>query len=323
VVFDDRDIAVIALWQDLGEQIKDLAGSWTVYSAIGGFALYLTGYLSLRSRLTTLGVAPDLPLFDDRYFYAGADFLLYMSTTIPVLLLITIILAILLSIIAAFLYVPYRILPQRIKGTVRGWVSNPWRAMGEWWGVPYMLDLTGIVLAVAIIQLLMRQAFVFSNRLLESYLPSPGWLRFLLLGGDGALLALYFSGLVAGIAVTGGLFFLVRSHKKYTSVARPLTGILAFLLAMLLLLLPINHGILISAFRPVPRVMSLDGEKELEIGHEAWMIWEGKEWVTYFVRRMEKDREQRRLISLRHHDVKKIEIIAYEPILHILFREPR
>jgi hypothetical protein len=61
--------------------------------------------------------------------------------------------------------------------------------------------------------------------------------------------------------------------------------------------------------------MSLDGEKELEIGHEAWMIWEGKEWVTYFVRRMEKDREQRRFISLRHHDVKKIEIIAYEPIL--------
>jgi hypothetical protein len=80
-LFDERETAMIALSQDLGEQIKALAGSWTVYSALGSFLLYLAGYLSLRSSLTSLGVTPNLALFDDRYFYTGADFFLYISHT--------------------------------------------------------------------------------------------------------------------------------------------------------------------------------------------------------------------------------------------------
>jgi len=320
VVFDDRDIAVIALWQDFGEQIKDLAGSWTIYSAIGGFALYLAGYLSLRSRLTTLGVTIDLPLFDDRYFYAGAEFFLYIVPIIPILLVIAIVLAIPLSIIATLLSILYRMLPQRIKGTTKEWVNNRWRTIREWWGVPSRLALIGIILSVVIIQAVMRQSFYFSNLLMAATLPAPKWLQTLLLGYDEGLQALYFSGLLTSIAVTGGLFFTARSRMEHTIMARLLTGILALLMVVQLLLLPINHGILISAGRPVPRVMSLDGEKELENGHEAWMIWEGREWIAYFVRHMEKDRKQRKLIYLRRNDVKKIEIIAYDPILHILFQ---
>jgi hypothetical protein len=45
-------------------------------------------------------------------------------------------------------------------------VNHPWRAMGVWWSMPYILALTGIVLAVAIIQFIMRQVFIFGNLLL-------------------------------------------------------------------------------------------------------------------------------------------------------------
>jgi hypothetical protein len=264
-----------------------------------------------------------LPLFDDRYFYAGADFLLDMVPTIPALLAIAIGLAIPLSIIATLLSILYRMSPQRIKGTTRGWVNNRWRAIRAWWGVPSRLALIGIILSVAIIQLVMRQPSSFSNLLLTATLPPPEWLQILLLDDKEGLRALYFTGLLTSIVATGGLFFTARSRTEHTIVARLLTGILALLLVVQLLLLPVNHGFLISAVSPVPRVISLDGEKELENGHEAWMIWEGKEWVTYFVRRMEKDREQRKLISLRRNDVKKIEIIAYDHILHILFQGVR
>ena len=36
------------LLEDIGEKMKDLGGNWVKYSAMGGFALYVFGYLALR-----------------------------------------------------------------------------------------------------------------------------------------------------------------------------------------------------------------------------------------------------------------------------------
>jgi hypothetical protein len=64
--------------QDLPDRIKSLAGSWTAYAAIGSFVLYFFGHLTLRFRLTMLGVNADLAALDERYFFAGASFLVYL-----------------------------------------------------------------------------------------------------------------------------------------------------------------------------------------------------------------------------------------------------
>jgi hypothetical protein len=146
-------------------------------------------------------------------------------------------------------------------------VSHLQRAIGAWQGMPYMLTLTGIILAVAIIHFFMRQVFNFDDLLLARDLPErPAWVRSLLLAPNEGIRSLYFSGLIAGIALTGELFFTMRSRMNHTRVARLLTGILAFLVTTQLLLLPVNHGVLISVSKSVPRVMSLDGEKDLEKG---------------------------------------------------------
>ena len=71
----DREVAVADLWQDLGDKVKGLAGTWTAYTALGSFTVYLLGYLTLRFHLTALGVGTDLAVLDERYLFAGAKFL--------------------------------------------------------------------------------------------------------------------------------------------------------------------------------------------------------------------------------------------------------
>ena len=52
----------------------------------------------------------------------------------------------------------------------------------------------------------MKKCFLFGNLLLSPALPpEPAWLSALLIGKDETLLALFFAGLVASVAVTGGL----------------------------------------------------------------------------------------------------------------------
>ncbi|HEX4947971.1 MAG TPA: hypothetical protein VFZ34_14965, partial [Blastocatellia bacterium] len=61
----------------LTAQLKEFAGSWAKYSALGSFALYVVGYLALRFHLTVLGVGTDLAVLDERYVFTGARFLIY------------------------------------------------------------------------------------------------------------------------------------------------------------------------------------------------------------------------------------------------------
>jgi hypothetical protein len=60
---------------------------WALLTAVGSFVLYLFGYLTLRFRLSTFGIATDLAVLDERYLFAGAQFLVYFLTAIPIVLL--------------------------------------------------------------------------------------------------------------------------------------------------------------------------------------------------------------------------------------------
>lgn len=92
-------------------------------------------------------------------------------------------------------------------------------------------------------------------------------------------------------------------------------ALLALLAGVQVLLLPINYGVLIVD-KSLARVAAL-GEKPLEPGDEAWLVWEGKEGTTFLVRNQE--RKRRALVTLPRELVKRTEIIGFDRILPMLF----
>jgi hypothetical protein len=166
------------------------------------------------------------------------------------------------------------------------------------------------------IQVVMRQCFFYSNLLLAESLPAkPSWLARLMYN-DG-LMSLFFSGLMAGTLIPAAILFnLFRSSDERRSL-KLLRGLLAFLVAVQVLLLPVNYGVLIMD-KSLARVTSVGAERVSD-GQQAWLVWEGKDGVTYFQRKSEGN--VRSLITLPRVDVKQTEITGYDPIVPVLVPE--
>jgi hypothetical protein len=286
--------------EELGKTLKDLATGWTSYTAFGSFLLYVVGYLTLRFHLTALGVGTDLAVLDERYFFTGVRFAVYLVAALPVVVLLALILF-------AALYLPYRLLPETIRVHLWTWGRNLQQR-------PVTLTLIGIVLAVLMIQLVMRQCFFFSNLLLADHLPRQApWLAQLLIGG--AMMPVFFSALMAGTAITAAIFLAVCESAEQARHFKLLKGLLVVLVAIQILLLPVNYGVLIVD-KSLPRVVSVGSDRVPE-GQQAWLVWEGKEGVTYLLRKSDATRS---LLTLPRGDVKRIEITGYDPIMAGLFR---
>jgi hypothetical protein len=287
------------LWKDFTEQLGNLAGKWTAYAAFGSFVLYLLGYLTLRFQLSAYGVATNLDIFDEKYLFAGCRFLVYLVSSVPNILIIVLVLS-------AIGYVPYRLVPVSIKVRLKSWVS-------DWCATPIHLPLLGIILGVVLIQFVLRRCFAFGNVLLSKELPDE-WITSVLLTSDGKL-ALYFSGLVAGTLLTAAiLLYILRRGTATTSSSRFFVGILVFLVAVEFLLLPVNYGVLIST-QQLPRVAGFSGEQKTAEEQSDWLVWDSKDAVTYFVR---DSKDQRTLVTIPRKDV-RVGIVAYDDIFCVLF----
>jgi hypothetical protein len=290
----------------LHDALKALAGSWAAYSALGSFALYLAGYLALRFHLTTLGLGTDLAVLDERYVFTGARFLIFLGALLPAVVLLSLLLL-------AIYWLLARVARIRVLG----------ERMRAWWAQPSRLALLGIVVAVLLIQLLMRQCFALNHLLLAECLPPPGWLRGLLLDQTSA--SLYFTGLVAGICLTGGLWYAARRAAAQTAWSRAWTNLLAVLVAIQFLLLPVNYGVLVVD-KTLTKVADLGGVESLRDGQQAWLVWEGKEGVTWLV--WDNDlcgKSQaacRKLVTLPQKEVKKTQIIRYDALAQALTGGP-
>jgi hypothetical protein len=311
------------LW--LEEKIKIWFGNWTVYTTLGSFGLYLIGYLALRFHLTALGVGTDLAVLDERYLFAGAKFLVYLVSSVPNVVLLCLI-------ICLIFYAPYVMLPRIFKQKVSRSIAWSYQQAVNWWAFPTRLALAGVAFAVIVIQVVMRQCYFYNNLLLAPRLSGPVWLQKILLG-DEALKNLYFAGLLAlmGLAITA--LSILHRHPLHTGPSRVLTRLLAFLVAVQTLLLPINYGYFIED-KMMPRVSSLAGQP-LQPTEEAWLIWEGKQGITYFVVRKISEPSssspgntgqagersyQRSLLTFPTSESRIIEIICYDAILHVIFR---
>ncbi|MGH9844961.1 MAG: hypothetical protein ACREEM_40100 [Blastocatellia bacterium] len=283
-------------------KLKELAGGWASYTTLGSFALYVVGYLALRFHLTALGVGTDLAVLDERYLFTGAKFLVYFLSSIPLVVLAALPMA-----LAGWLLT--RLIPANVREKIGHWVSNPSR-----------LALAGIVVAVLLIQLVMRRCFEFSNLLLADE-QLDAWVWRVMLSAEESARTFFFSALVAGLVVTGGLLLAARNRAEQTARSRFLAGLLALLVVIQFLLLPVNYGVMIID-KMLPRVADLGGVERLKEGQEAWLVWEGKDGLTYLVRSADEcgtGKTSRKLVTLPQKEVKKTEIIRYDPILRCIF----
>jgi hypothetical protein len=279
--------------RDLGQRIGGLLGDWSKYTVVGSFLLYVAGYLALRFHLTAIGIGTDLAVLDERYLFTGARFLVYLVSSVPSILIVALPLA-------GLAWLAERVLPEEVHVRLRNSLLQPRR-----------LAIAGIVIAVLVIQLVMRQCFAFSDLLLARELPtSPAWLVKLLL--DESLIPLYFSALVAACGISIGILIAVR-HAGPFGPSKPVWALLAFLAAVEVLLLPINYGVLIVD-KALPRVAAV-GERPMSGGDEAWLVWEGKDGATYLIR----DRNRARSLLTLRGETKETEIVGFDRILPTLF----
>ena len=286
---------------DVISNISGVTAKWTTFTAFGSFLVYLLGYLALRFQLSTYGVAANLDVWDERYLFAGSRFLVYLVSEVPNVLLIVLVLSLVAFLLSRLLPVRFR---SRVTSQVNVWFSNP-----------VSVPLLGIVISVVLIQLVMRRCFVLGNLLLRQELPRLEWISKILLTDD-AYLSLFFTGLVAGVLISGSLLlFACRSGSAVTPFSRALVGLLAFLLAVQFLLLPVNYGVLVSG-QQLPRVSELPAAEKLEAGEQAWLVWETKEAMTFFTRSVD---GKRSLITLPKKEPRTV-IIGYDRIFSLLFR---
>jgi hypothetical protein len=280
--------------KSLTDYFKEYAGSWVTYSAFGTFVLYLLGYLVTRFELTMLGVAQNLDVLEERYFFAGARFLVYLLATIPSLLLLLLLPAVIVWWIA-------RLVPAGLRQRFR---ALPAKAF----------YIGGILFAVVVIQFVARQCFLFTNLLLAPGLPGPAWLQAVLLDDQDLLAPLFFAGLVAATAFSAA--FLIAGNRRAAAEkpARFLGPLLALLLAIQALFLPINYGVFIAhkSFARVTNVPPIAAGR-------AWLIWENKDAVTLFVL-PGASLEDRALITLEAKNTYATSrIVGYDQVLRILF----
>jgi hypothetical protein len=276
------DPRVASLFNDVADWVKGLAGSWTQYTVVGSFVLYVLGYLVLRFHLTAMGLATDLTIVDERYLFTGARFLVYLAAAVPVSL-----------VIAYLVWRLWRLLPPRVA-------------------VLFTTPTFAIVFSLLTIQLVMRQCFLISNLLLADDLSAaPSWLVSLLV--DGTYMLLFFSVLVAGCALPIATLIVTREHP-----VPPLRrGVLAFLAAVQVLLLAVNYGYLVVD-KTLPRVATI-GDLALPPDTEGWLVWEGEQGVTFLTRDATR---RRALITVPKAKIERMEIVGFDPILHRLFADP-
>jgi hypothetical protein len=265
------------LWQDIQAKLKDLMGGWASYVALGSFLLYVLGYLAVRFHLTILGIGTDLAVLDERYVFTGAKFLVYLFSSLPIIVMLLLLVALPLALIDRL----YSYLTKKKSGTS----PNYRLAMvtKEWFSKPKRVAILGIAIAVILIQIVMRKCFLFSNVLLADCLPlSDIGLEQLLLDDDDGGRSLYFVGLVAGVAVTGLLWFYARKLASIGASDKFLIGLLAFLVLVQFLFLPVNYGVFIMD-KSLPRVSDLGDQVALPENQKAWLVWEGTHGSTYLV----------------------------------------
>ena len=279
-----------SIGRKLGDALAVVVAKWSVWMAVASFVVYVLGYISLRFRLTALGVGTDLELVDERYLFEGARFLIYLVSAVAV---------------AALAAVPFFLFAWLLS-RARPATPGP---LQRWWDRQIGPLAIGAVVSVAMIQLVMRQCFRFENLLLREALPEPEWFADLLLSPTDYG-QVYFTLLFAGIVVPA---LSVRALARWATAGPLLRGLgvsLLFLIGVQVMLLPVNYGILMAS-GSVPRLAKGSGPHP---DRTAWLVWEGQRGMTFLMRGRD---GQRSLVTLPREKIDQVQIVAYDPLAEL------
>jgi len=290
---------------ELGKWASGLGGAWAKAFVIGSGLLYAVGYLIIRFHLTAIGIGTDLSVLDERYLNAGARFLVYLVLSISNSVLVA-----LPGLLLAWAL--WRLCPCALRARIHLTVRKP-----------KLLLVIGILFAVGMIQFVMRQCFFLTNLLLAEVSPdAPGWLVCLLV--HELWMPLYFCLLVVACALSLLIVWVLRATPFPPGLWTAARLLFIGLVAVQILLLPINYGVLIMD-KVMPRVASL-GATPLSPGERAWLVWEGRDGSTFLVQGRQQQASapaQRRLVTLARADVKRLEILDFDSIMPTLFGAKR
>lgn len=296
---------------ELNDWAKGLGGGWAKTSFLVSLLLYVVGYLTIRFHLTAIGIGTDLSVLDERYLFAGARFLVYLVSCIPTLVLLLLPGVLLVAALR-------RICPQLLRSKLLVPVHHPKRLL-----------MVGIVFVVVMIQFVMRQSFALVNLLLaQSLAGTPWWLVYLLRHEE--WMSIYFSFLVAACGISLLIVWFLRLESFPRGFWAAAKVLFAGLVVVQILLLPINYGVLIVD-KVMPRVAALGGTP-LSLGERAWLVWEGRDGITFLVQGADQPRNNprqqstparrtpapRRLVTLARSDVKRLDILGFDHILPTL-----
>jgi hypothetical protein len=189
---------------DFVEQAK---GAAVVLTSLSGVA-YACGYLAVRARARAIGADPGFLLVDQAYVFAGFRFVVLLMLSL---------------LIAAPALLTLRWLAARALPTAAGplaaleWGAIAVAAVATLWAYLVTTRVNGVLLA-----------------------PSSDWAARAALEGGGASGFLFTLGATAGAAA---LLLWTRAHFRRAGALDPLGAALALVCGLLIVLLPVEHGV--------------------------------------------------------------------------------
>jgi len=265
--------------------LKAASDGWALAIASGAALLYASGYLAVRFHLTALGVATDLSIVDERYLFAGAKFLIFSLTLIPTILLI-----------AAVVGLPFIVFRRVIKKKRWGQINITSRGV-------LAITAAGILIFV---QFVLRHCFLITDVLLQ--VPVDDWIMtvFFLPGGPEIYYTIALTVTILTVAVA---IRIQKRHGNEDRVERALRVTILFLIGVEVFLLPITYGVMVMD-KHFPRAAA--PVAAVESGEEAWLVWEGPNDRTYFIRNS--IGANRRLVTISIKKQDKLEVSGYDSI---------
>jgi hypothetical protein len=272
------------------EALKD----FSTYTAIATFIVYLFGYLALRFHLTALGVVTELGVLDDRYLFVGAKFLVFLAAEIPVLTIV----GLPVGLVA---WLVWRRMPALHKRARRLLANAP------------LLLWASVILAIAVIEFWMSACLPIDNLPLAAGPPEPAWMFDLVRNPEPMSRTLFFIAiLMCAVLVCMPLIAAWRLPISGRAL-KALFGLAVLLAAITVLLVPVNFGVLVMPYS-MGRVAAV-GKTPIPAGQRAWLLWEGKDWMTYFVLAD----GNRKVVAVPAKEIDRIEVSGNDSLFDVVY----
>lgn len=270
-----------------------VGGLWGSVAALATVLIYAIGYLSQRFHYTALGAAPELTIFDERYLFSGARFLVFIVVeTVPLVALAALVSAAVIAV------------RRSGGGEGRERTSGPQPPTRK------ALALEALFLSVLVVLTMVFSLKVVEVTGLLFRSAAPGEpvahrLTCMALDPGDPYRLVHFKLLILLLAAALALAW--RAETRQHPFA--LRGGVWFLVVVQLMLLPIHHGTLYAD----KRLSELAGLPDLAAAGKVWLVDRGSSLATVLVT-VGSGAENRRLYTVATSDLNDVAVVRLAPL---------